>query len=222
MRRRDLLGALAATAFPGALLEASRAQAQDRAADFTLEIGPVTVELAPGTTVKTLGYNGSAPGPLLRIPEGKTVSIEVHNNTSEEEVVHWHGLHIPSDVDGARRRYTRDSSAGRRRYSFTATPSGTRWYHSHTMAGRNLKRATYTGQFGFLYVEPKSDPGAYDQELALKEWDPYMSTAGDDEGSMDAAYKHFSINDRAFGHAAPIRVHERQRVLFRIINARGT
>jgi FtsP/CotA-like multicopper oxidase with cupredoxin domain len=220
---------LAATAFPGALLEASRARAQDQAAaDFTLEIGPVSVELAPGTTVKTLGYNGSAPGPLLRIPEGKTVSIEVHNNTSEEEVVHWHGLHIPSDVDGSLEEGTPGvPPRGRRRYSFTATPSGTRWYHSHTMAGRNLKRATYTGQFGFLYVEPRSDPGAYDQEvfLALKEWDPYMSTGGDgggDEGSMDAAYKHFSINNRALGHGAPIRVHERQRVLFRILNASAT
>ncbi len=220
---------MAATAFPGALLEASRARAQDQAAaDFTLEIGPVSVELAPGTTVKTLGYNGSAPGPLLRIPEGKTVSIEVHNNTSEEEVVHWHGLHIPSDVDGSLEEGTPGvPPRGRRRYSFTATPSGTRWYHSHTMAGRNLKRATYTGQFGFLYVEPRSDPGAYDQEvfLALKEWDPYMSTGGDgggDEGSMDAAYKHFSINNRALGHGAPIRVHERQRVLFRILNASAT
>ncbi|MGP8143409.1 MAG: multicopper oxidase domain-containing protein, partial [Terriglobales bacterium] len=119
MRRRDLLGALAATAFPGALLEA--------AADFTLEIGPVSVELAPGTIVKTLGYNGSAPGPLLRIPEGKTVSIEVHNNTPEEEVVHWHGLHIPSDVDGSLEEGTPGvPPRGRRRYSFTATPSGTR------------------------------------------------------------------------------------------------
>src|ERR1035438_2757876 len=185
MRRRDLLGALAATAFPGALLEASRAQAQDRAADFTLEIGPVTVELAPGTTVEPLGCNVSAPGPLLRIPEGKRVSIEVHNNTAEEEVVHWHGLHIPSNVDGSLEEGTPGvPPRGRRRYSFTAAPSGTRWYHSHTMAGRNLKRATYTGQFGFLYVEPRSDPGTYDQEvfLALKEWDPYMSTGGDGGG----------------------------------------
>ncbi|MGD0300541.1 MAG: multicopper oxidase family protein [Bryobacteraceae bacterium] len=214
MRRRDFLGALAGAAF-----------ARQNPADFTLEIGAVTVELAPGTNVKTLGYNGTAPGPLLRIPEGKTITVEVHNNTGSEEVVHWHGLHIPSDVDGSLEEGTPGVPAGgRRRYSFTATPSGTRWYHSHVMAGRNLKRATYTGQFGFFYIEPKNDPGAYDQEvfLALKEWDPYMSTGGDDEGSMDASYKHFSINDRALGHGAPIRVREGQRVLFRILNASAT
>jgi FtsP/CotA-like multicopper oxidase with cupredoxin domain len=204
---------------------AGAAFARQNPADFTLEIGPVTVELAPGTNVKTIGYNGSAPGPLLRIPEGKLITIEVHNNTGSEEVVHWHGLHIPSDVDGSLEEGTPGVPAGgRRRYGFTAAPSGTRWYHSHVMAMRNLKRATYTGQFGFLYVEPKNDPGAYDQEvfLALKEWDPYMSTGGDDEGSMDAAYKHFSINDRALGHGAPIRVREGQRILFRILNASAT
>jgi FtsP/CotA-like multicopper oxidase with cupredoxin domain len=219
MRRRDLLGALAAAAFPSALLRA------DQRADFTLEIGPVTVELAPGTTVKTIGYNGSAPGPLLRIPEGKTIGIDVQNNTGAEEVVHWHGLHIPSDVDGSLEEGTPAVPAhGRRRYSFTATPSGTRWYHTHVMAGRNLKRATYTGLFGFLYVEPKSDPGAYDQEvfLALKEWDPYMSTGAEGEDTMDAAYKRFSINDRSLGHGTPIRVRERQRVMFRILNASAT
>src|SRR5580658_9340343 len=209
MRRRDVFGALAAAAFPSLLRS-------DQPADFTLEIGPVSVELAPGTTVKTIGYNGSAPGPLLRVPEGKTISIDVHNNTGTEEVAHWHGLHIPSDVDGSLEEGTPPVPPhGRRRYSFTATPSGTRWYHSHVMAGRNLKRAAYTGQFGFFYIEPKSDPGGYDQEvfLALKEWDPYLSTS---EDSMDAAYKHFSINGRALGHGDPIRVKERQRVLFRI------
>jgi FtsP/CotA-like multicopper oxidase with cupredoxin domain len=222
MRRRDVLGALAAAAFPRGLLNAAP---DDQRADVTLEIGPVTVELAPGTNVRTIGYNGSAPGPLLRVPEGKTISVDVRNNTGADEVVHWHGLHIPSEVDGSLEEGTPAVPAhGRRRYSFRATPSGTRWYHTHTMAGRNLKRAAYTGQFGFLYVEPKNDPGGYDQEvfLALKEWDPYMSTGAEGEDTMDAAYKHFSINGRALGHGEPIRVRERQRVMFRILNASAT
>ncbi len=62
------------------------------------------------------------------------------------------------------------------RYSFTPAPSGTRWYHTHVTAGRNLKRGTYTGQFGFFYIEPPSEPGDYDQEifLALKEWESVL------------------------------------------------
>ncbi len=99
------------------------------------------------------------------------------------------------------------------RYTFAATPAGSRWYHSHVMAGRNLNRATYTGQFGFFYIEPAHDPGAFDQEifLALKEWEPYLSTMGDEDGFLEVAYKYFSINGRALGHGDPIRVKAGQR-----------
>ena len=112
---------------------------------------------------------------------------------------------------------------GQRRYSFTVAPAGTRWYHTHVSAGRNMKRATYTGEFGFLYIEPRNDAGRYDQEvfLALKEWDPYMTTAGEDSG-LNVAYKYFSINDRSLGSGEPVRVKEGQRVLFRILNASAT
>ncbi len=131
--------------------------------------------------------------------EGQRVTIQVDNNTAEPEIVHWHGLHIPSEVDGSVEEGTPmiapHSSA---RYSFVAAPSGTRWYHTHVMAMRNLKRGAYSGQFGFIYIEPKNEPGAFDQEvfLALREWDPYFTTA---EDSMDVGYKRCSINSHALG-----------------------
>jgi FtsP/CotA-like multicopper oxidase with cupredoxin domain len=220
MKRREVLRSLAAAAFSGTLSQAGRTQA-----DFRLAISPVTVELAPGKLVKTIGYNGTTPGPLLRLREGERATIDVYNDTDVEELVHWHGLHIPSEVDGSHEEGTPAVPAhGHRRYSFAATPSGTRWYHTHTMAGRDLKRATYTGQFGFFIVDPKRDRGSYDQEvfLALKEWNPHMTGEDDPAGTLDAAYEYFSINDRALGHGAPIRVKERQRVLFRILNASAT
>lgn len=183
------------------------------------------LEIAPRKVVGTLAYNGSVPGPLLRMKEGKPVSIDVFNDTDQAEIVHWHGLHIPSAVDGSMEEGTPMlPPRGRARYSFTPQPSGTRWYHTHVIAGRNLKRATYTGQFGFLYVEPRSEPGNYDREvfLAFKEWDPYLSSGGADEDSMEVAYKLFSVNGRALGHGEPIRVKEGQRVLLRILNASAT
>jgi FtsP/CotA-like multicopper oxidase with cupredoxin domain len=220
MNRRVFLKTLGAAAVP----QLARAQAgcSGEKADFTLRIGSVTVELAPGKRFKTIGYNGSAPGPILRMAEGKPITVEVHNETSEPELVHWHGLQIPSAVDGSQEEGTPPVPAhGCRRYSFTPRPAGTRWYHTHTMAMRNLNKATYTGQFGFLYIEPRDDPGRYDQEvfLALREWDPYFSSQ--DEG-IEVAYKHFSINDRALGYGDPVRVKAGQRVLFRILNASAT
>ncbi len=69
--------------------------------EFTLNIGPVTVELAPNRIISTVGYNGMSPGPLLRVKEGVPVTVNVVNDTDVPEFVHFHGLLIPSDVDGS-------------------------------------------------------------------------------------------------------------------------
>jgi FtsP/CotA-like multicopper oxidase with cupredoxin domain len=191
-------------------------------ADYKLIIDHISLEIAPKTILKTTAYNGTAPGPLLRMKEGQRVTIDVVNKTAEPEIVHWHGMRIPSEVDGSVEEGTpMIPPHGTVRYSFIASPSGTRWYHTHVMAMRNLKRGAYTGQFGFIYIEPKNDPGAFDQEifLALREWDPYFTTA---EDSMDVGYKYCSINSHAMGFGEPIRVKQGQRVMLRILNASAT
>ena len=193
--------------------------------DYSIEIGQVTIELGPKNTYKTIGYNSCAPGPILRVREGKTVTVDVFNNTDVPELVHWHGFYIPPAVDGAAEEGTPPiPPKGRTRLTFTATPAGTRWYHSHAPAGRDLNRSLYTGEFGFFYIEPKREPGDYDQEvfLALKEWDPYLSTMVGMGDSLDVAYKRFSINDKALGHGEPVRVKQGHRVMFRILNASAT
>ena len=182
------------------------------------------MEVAPRKIIKTTGYNGSVPGPVLRLREGQLTSVEVFNDTKIPELVHWHGLFIPSEVDGSEEEGTpMVPPGGSRRYSFVPRPSGTRWYHSHGHAGRDLKRATYTGQFGFLVVEPKDEPGQYDAEvfLALHGWDPYLSAMGE-EGSLEVTYPLTSINSHALGFGDPVRVREGQKVLFRILNASAT
>ena len=69
--------------------------------DFMLKISPVTVELSPNRVVSTVGYNGTSPGPRLRMKEGVPVTVNVTNDTDVPELVHFHGLLIPADVDGA-------------------------------------------------------------------------------------------------------------------------
>jgi len=193
-------------------------------ADVTIHISPVEMEVAPRKIMKTTGYNGSAPGPVLRLREGQSVTVDLFNETKIPELVHWHGLFVPSEVDGSEEEGTPlVPPGGVRRYSFVPRPSGTRWYHSHVHAGRDMKRATYTGQFGFLYVEPKEEPGQYDAEvlLALHGWAPYLSSQGE-EGSLEVKYPVYSINSHALGSGDPVRVKEGQKVLFRILNASAT
>ena len=218
MTRRELL-ALAACGASSALKPARAAQsANGSAADFTLRISEITLEVGPGSVIKTLAYNGQAPGPLLRMTEGKTVTVEVINESQDPEMVHWHGFQIPPEVDGAHEEGTpMVQVSDRRRYTFTPRPSGTRWYHTHAITGHNLRRGTYSGQFGMVVIEPGSDPARYDLEIpiVLHEWDPYYSA----ENAMDVEYNVYSINGKMLGANEPIRVRAGQRALFRILNA---
>ena len=85
MQRRDFLkiaGLAAASgrlAGPGTaiLSEANRWSEDVAKTDFTLEIAPVTVEFAPNRIISTVGYNGTSPGPLLRMKEGVPVTVNV-------------------------------------------------------------------------------------------------------------------------------------------------
>jgi FtsP/CotA-like multicopper oxidase with cupredoxin domain len=188
--------------------------------DFKLEIAPLALEIAPGKVVHTVAYNGRVPGPLIRWPEGKPIVIDVVNRSKIPEIVHWHGLWIPSGVDGASEEGSPMIAPGAElRYAYTPEPAGFRWYHSHIFAGHDLKRATYSGQFGCFYIEPKSDPGAYDQEvfLTLHDWNGYKAPMGD--SSAEVAYHYSTIDSRMLGSGDPLRVRQGQRVLFHILNA---
>ena len=69
------------------------------------------------------------------------VAVDVVNETDVPEYVHWHGLFVPSEVDGAEEEGTPSVPPhGRRRYQFVARPAGSRWYHSHTEAMLDLHR----------------------------------------------------------------------------------
>jgi FtsP/CotA-like multicopper oxidase with cupredoxin domain len=202
---------------------ASPAQSQ-RTADYTVRIAPIRLEIAPGKIVRTTAFNNRVPGDLIRIREGQQVAIDVINETDVSDIVHWHGLHIPSLQDGAMEEGSPEVSphGGTQRYTWVAEPAGFRWYHSHTLAGHNLNRATYTGEFGFLMIEPSSNPARYDHEifLALHDWEGHAE--GSSEGFQEVVYNYATINDRMLGFGDPIRVNQGERMLLHLLNASAT
>ena len=231
MTRREFLAASCGATFsaqaflaqqPGQSRQLPAIGDQVGAADVTLRIGEITLDLGFGRSVRTLAYDGQVPGPPLRARVGRPLTIEVRNDSREQDIVHWHGFHIPPEMDGAYEVGTPGvpPNGGRQRYTFTPRPAGTHWYHSHNAAGRNLRRSTYTGQFGLFLLDDGSDSGAYDQEFALlfHEWEPRFSRTGPTE----LEYRYFSINGKMLGAGEPIRVGEGQRVLFRLVNASAT
>jgi FtsP/CotA-like multicopper oxidase with cupredoxin domain len=149
-----------------------------KGADYRIDIGTSVLELGKDTAISTKAYNGQFPGPLLRLTEGKRVTVDINNNTDTPEQLHWHGQFIGPDVDGAAEEGTPFIPAhGTRRVSFVPRPSGFRFYHTHMTAGADLSLGLYNGQAGLVYIEPAHDAGAYDREifLTLKEFGPYLN-----------------------------------------------
>src|SRR5262245_17679342 len=139
LSRRSLLRGAQAGAF--SLLAARTmplAHAQtttNDAVDYKIRIAPTSLEIAPGKVIRTTAYNGTVPGPVLRVKQGQPVRIEVTNESGYPNLIHSHGLMIPSDQDGATEEGSPIIMPGKSlTYSYTAKPSGTRWYHSHAMA----------------------------------------------------------------------------------------
>jgi FtsP/CotA-like multicopper oxidase with cupredoxin domain len=193
------------------------------APDYQIDIAPVTLDLSPRHRLKTTAYNGRVPGAVLRLKEGRPITIEVANHTERPEVVHWHGLFTPPDADGAIEEGTPPIAAGSSaRYTLTPRPAGFRWYHSHTMAMNDFTRATYSGQHGFLMIEPRENPARYDQELflALHDWAAYL--LANEDGAMNPNYAAATINGKVMGFGEPLRVRQGQRVLLHVLNSSPT
>ena len=110
-------------------------------ADFTVHIAPIVVQLAEDQAISTIGYNGVAPGPLLRMKEGMRTVVDVINDTDVPEFVHWDGLLVGPDVDGAAEENTPVVPPnGKRRYILTPRPVGTAWYHTQIAAREDVTR----------------------------------------------------------------------------------
>jgi FtsP/CotA-like multicopper oxidase with cupredoxin domain len=237
--RRDLLlgagsaGLAAIASRPSfgqtSLGQTSVGQTPAPSADHTIRIAPISLEIGPGEIIKTTGYNDKVPGPLLRLKEGTPVTIKVVNDSGYPNLVHWHGLIIPSVQDGATEEGSPIIPSGESLlYSFTPKPSGTRWYHSHAMAMTDLTRSTYSGEFGFLIVDPAAgDPGRYDREvmLAARRWEGSWVSMQDmrkgppPDNGLEIMYGAATLGDRMLGHGEPVRVRQGERVLFRLLNA---
>jgi FtsP/CotA-like multicopper oxidase with cupredoxin domain len=98
-------------------------------------------------------FNGSVPGPELRVNEGEHVHVVLINELPVPTTIHWHGLELPNSADGVA-GMTQDAVApgDSYTYDFLATVPGTYWYHSHQDTSQQVPR----GLYGPLVIVPKA------------------------------------------------------------------
>ena len=210
--------------------------------EFTLEIAPVTVELAPNRVISTIGYNGTSPGPLLRMKEGVPVTVNVVNKTDVPETCRtFTALLIRFRCGWIGRR--RDAGCAAAWQPQLQVHANARWYtlvpHPHNVDGRSAPAAVTPECSAFWLSRVQNNPGSFDHEhyLALRDWEPYFTNQNMDTDDLDATWPEperpkvmdtrpaglevaadiFSINDKALGAGEPIRVKPGERVLFHFL-----
>lgn len=111
---------------------------------------------------------------------------------------------------------------GHVRYSLKPDPPGFRWFHTHTLAGKDLTKAQYGGLHGFVLIESRDAPGAYDREvfLGLHDWGGHFESS--DDGYMNPVYDVSTINGKMLGFGEPVRVKQVERVLMHVLNSSPT
>ena len=161
------LDALSGTRAGRGIRTPGSALAQDGGAtQVALQAGTVELDLA-GRAVTTWGYNGTVPGPVVRLRAGGRVQATVTNALPEPTTVHWHGIALANPMDGVpdvtQPAIEPDATF---EYDFVAPDAGTYFFHPHH--GLQLDRGLYAP----LIIDDPSDPGGYDAEwvLVLDDW----------------------------------------------------
>ncbi|WP_313998245.1 multicopper oxidase family protein [uncultured Paenibacillus sp.] len=212
---------------------------------FTLNIAEGKWELVKGTTVDAITVNGTIPGPQIRVTEGDTVRVTVKNNLKEETSIHWHGLHVPNEMDGVPPFTQKPIKPGESfTYEFIANHAGTFMYHSHLNSVKQIDK----GLYGPFIIDPQNAAGQpkFDQDITwmLGGWNVDESKEGSmedmkegsmedmkegsavgmTEGSMEGMqggnmdYNYWTINGKSFPDTQAIKAKKGQKIRVRLIN----
>jgi manganese oxidase len=184
---------------------------------FELTTKAVRWPILDGTTITAFTYNGTVPGPMIRVTEGDQVRIVVKNGLPEATTVHWHGVEVPNAMDGVPGVTQEPIEPGETfTYEFTANPAGTFMYHSHFEGDVQVSAGLYA-PFIIDPKEPEANPPDVDKTLMISEsllrdgqtFAPMPMTG------MEPNF--FTINGKAFPATEEITVQKGERVRLRLM-----
>ncbi len=181
---------------------------------FNLIAEPVRTEFLPGRAVDAWGFNGRMPGPTIEANEGDRVRIIVDNRLPELFSMHWHGLEIPIEMDGAPGISQEPiAPGGRFIYEFTLRQNGTFFYHSH-MAMQEMM-----GLIGFFIIHPRqAHLPRVDRDFGLIFQGWAILPNNTIPNSLAMEFNWLTINGKAGPATTPLLVKLGERVRVRLVN----
>ncbi len=190
---------------------------KDGVKEFHLVAEEVDHEFAPGSRAKCWGYNGSTPGPTIEAVEGDRVRILVTNCLKEHTTIHWHGILLPSGMDGVGGLSQPHIQPGETfAYEFTLTQHGTHMYHPH--ADEMTQMAV--GMMGMFIIHPKDGeptPIERDYCFVLHNWALHPGTYRPDPAIMQE-FDLWTFNSKVFPAIEPLVARTGERVRVRMGN----
>ncbi len=220
--RRTVLKSLAATA----LLPFAPRTAAAAVREFKLTAMPARQQIVPAKFGQTdiWGFNGTAPGPLLRAKQGERVKIVVENKLPEPTTVHWHGIRVPNDMDGVPGLTQKPIAPGSRFvYEFDLPDAGTYWYHPHSRSYEQVAR----GLYGAFIVEERA-PITVDRDVTWVLSDFRLNQDATQRDDFDSLFdlthggrlgNAVAVNGRYTPKDGTFDVRSGERIRLRLINA---
>ena len=152
-------------------------------ARFELTARAAEIRLSSGRIVHALTYNGTSPGPELRVRQGDLVEVVLRNDDVAEGVtIHWHGVDVPNAEDGVAGVTQNAVLPGQTyTYRFRADQVGTFWYHTHQVSSQEVRR----GLFGVIVIEPRDRQPGLDIALAAHTFEGVPTLNGDEGGGRE-------------------------------------
>jgi FtsP/CotA-like multicopper oxidase with cupredoxin domain len=165
---------------------------------ISLKLSQSTHDFGTGVASTTLGINNSYLGPVLRVKQGQTLPFDVSNGIGEMTTLHWHGLHVPGNVDGGPHQQIQSGETWSPDVPITQHAS-MNWFHSHAH-GKTAKQ-TYKGLVGVMLIEDDASlsadlPSRYgvdDFTLVLQD------KTFDDDGLLNYKLTETAIDDGFLG-----------------------
>lgn len=170
--------------------------------DYTFTVSERQLQVANGTYVDGWTYNGTAPGPVIRVTEGDTLRVNLKNRTAHPHNLHLHGRHSPF-MDGWEPIPPGEDFT----YEMRAEPFGLHPYHCHTFP---LAEHIAKGLYGTVIVDPvEPRPEAHEFVLVLSGFDP-------NEDGVNEVYAYNGV--AGYFHAYPIKVPVGELVRLYVVN----